>query len=147
VRVQVVALVVLLGCDREDLSQQTRELSAQECSSPARCADSEAALPSAVAPGRSEQWRAGSVQALQALVATTDSDGDGVPAAHDCDDTDKNRFPRAFDVMCDGIDQNCDGFDSCDRDNDRFVDNADCDPDDPGVTDQCQPTVVRQPLL
>jgi hypothetical protein len=40
-----------------------------------------------------------------------------------------------------------DGFDSCDRDNDRFVDNADCDPDDPGVTDQCRPTVIRQPSL
>ncbi|MBK9368745.1 MAG: putative metal-binding motif-containing protein [Deltaproteobacteria bacterium] len=37
-----------------------------------------------------------------------DSDGDGVPAALDCDDADPTTFPGAAEA-CDGADNNCDG--------------------------------------
>ncbi len=38
-----------------------------------------------------------------------DDDGDGVVSADDCDDFDGARFPGAFDVPDDDIDQDCDG--------------------------------------
>ncbi|MCB9761624.1 MAG: hypothetical protein H6739_17400 [Alphaproteobacteria bacterium] len=41
-------------------------------------------------------------------VIEVDEDGDGVPAAKDCDDTDPNAFPDNPEV-CDGVDNNCDG--------------------------------------
>ena len=49
---------------------------------------------------------------LEGLVATGDFDGDGFSGAGgDCDDTDPNINPDAFDVSNDGIDSDCDGFD------------------------------------
>jgi hypothetical protein len=85
---------------------------------------------------------------IEDLVANTlDQDGDKIAAAHDCDDLDASRYPGAFDIMCDAIDQNCDGYDSCDRDRDGFVDNADCAPDDPKITSDCWPRPNPAPLL
>ena len=40
--------------------------------------------------------------------APTDSDGDGVTAAQDCDDRDPSVYPGA-EELCDGIDNDCDG--------------------------------------
>ena len=40
-----------------------------------------------------------------------DADGDGVPAARDCDDADPARSPERSEVPGDGIDQDCDGLD------------------------------------
>lgn len=42
----------------------------------------------------------------------TDMDGDGVPGDSDCDDANPNRFPGTVDACGDGIDQDCDGFDT-----------------------------------
>lgn len=49
-----------------------------------------------------------------------DADGDGVPMARDCDDEDPNRFPGNPEIVADGIDQDCDGFDLLDQDGDRY---------------------------
>jgi hypothetical protein len=48
---------------------------------------------------------------------TSDGDGDGAPACHDCDDTRSDVYPGAPET-CDGVDQDCngavdDGFDTC----------------------------------
>ncbi|MCB9690499.1 MAG: putative metal-binding motif-containing protein [Alphaproteobacteria bacterium] len=40
--------------------------------------------------------------------ALFDGDGDGIPAAYDCDDADADVFPGANEV-CDGVDNDCDG--------------------------------------
>jgi len=45
-------------------------------------------------------------------LASNDIDGDGYDSSVDCDDTDPTVYPGAYDIMGDGIDQNCDGYDS-----------------------------------
>jgi len=45
-------------------------------------------------------------------IVVVDEDGDGTPAADDCDDSDPTSYPGAIDVPEDGIDQDCDGADS-----------------------------------
>jgi len=42
------------------------------------------------------------------VVDPNDKDGDGSPAAADCDDSDRGIHPEAFE-HCDGLDNNCDG--------------------------------------
>ena len=92
------------GC--ADVATSTRDQYVAACTDPARCPDSEAAAPSPVA-GRAEQWRAAPTMSIEDLVANTlDQDGDKIAAAHDCDDLDASRYPGAFDIMCDAIDQN-----------------------------------------
>ena len=68
-----------------------------------------------------------------------DGDGDGVVQRYDCNDADPEVFPLAVDVRCDGRDQNCNGFDECDRDGDGALDVHDCDPDDSTVGCDCLP--------
>lgn len=61
-------------------------------------------------------------RALDTSVQDPDIDGDGVSAQQgDCDDNDPLRAPGFVDVMEDGIDQDCDGYDlhSC-TDNERY---------------------------
>jgi hypothetical protein len=68
-------------------------------------------------------------------VAAVDSDGDGTVPPADCDEGDARRFPGAFDVADDGIDQDCNGLDAenFDRDRDGFQRPNDCDDTEPAI--------------
>ncbi len=47
-----------------------------------------------------------------------DSDGDGSAAGTDCNDASASIYPGAVEIVADGIDQECDGVDSCYTDGD-----------------------------
>ena len=75
-------------------------------------------------------------------VCLADADGDGSEDALDCDDTDATIYPGAYDLVGDGIDQNCDGIDGLavvDGDGDGYKNDVDCDDTDasiyPGATE------------
>jgi hypothetical protein len=74
--------------------------------------------------------------------AQVDQDGDGVPALYDCDDNNPLVSPFAVEIYCDGIDQNCDGFDNCDADKDGVLDRDDCAPSNPAIGVSCESNVV-----
>jgi hypothetical protein len=59
---------------------------------------------------------------LLACAPLADHDGDGLVAADDCDDEDSAIFPGADETIGDGVDQDCDGFETCftDADGDGF---------------------------
>jgi hypothetical protein len=67
-----------------------------------------------------------------------DNDGDKVVSYYDCDDYNATISPRSFDVRCDGVDQNCNGYDECDRDGDGILNYNDCDDDDRHVGSECK---------
>jgi len=56
---------------------------------------------------------------------------DGSDADGDCDDQDASVYPGAEEVLYDGIDQDCDGFDLDDVDGDGATGPEDCDDTDP----------------
>ncbi|MCK6531055.1 hypothetical protein L6R50_27000 [Myxococcota bacterium] len=65
-----------------------------------------------------------------------DADGDGFLPPEDCDDADPARYPGASEVVCDGIDQDCDASDATE------VRHADADGDGYGAPDtplECGP--------
>ena len=77
---------------------------------------------------------------MSAAVLAVDADGDGFDSVEsgglDCDDTDNTIYPGAPEIVGDGIDQDCNGYDSCYYDGDKdgygvniLVDNLDgiCD--------------------
>lgn len=120
----------------------------EECPDPAHCADTEMVVASPVPqPSQPETWTPVPVPlALVNPADQIDDDGDGDPSSRDCDDHDPTRHHGAVEVQCDGIDQNCDGVDTCDHDLDGFVDAIDCAPYDPTITNQCWPKTPAKPL-
>ena len=75
-----------------------------------------------------------------------DADGDGVESPIDCDDDDPTRGQLVREILCDGLDQNCDGIDDCDRDGDGAVDRQDCAPDDPKRSHCFDSSIRLEPL-
>ena len=75
----------------------------------------------------------------------TDADGDGVPCSDDCDENDSSVGPPDEDEVCDGEDNDCDGFllpDEVDEDGDGVLAcKGDCDDGDanaaPGLPEDC----------
>jgi hypothetical protein len=67
-----------------------------------------------------------------------DGDGDGSAIDVDCDDSDATVFPGAEDTPYDGVDQDCDGSDTCDVDGDGvpsvLCGGTDCDDSDSDVS-------------
>ena len=86
--------------------------------------------------------------------AEADADGDGFAAIDECDDTDPGIFPGASEIADDGIDQDCDGFDTVtcheDGDGDTFGSaltllsaNGDCtDPGESPLDTDCDDTLA-----
>lgn len=77
-------------------------------------------------------WRADGV-CLSDPPPANDHDRDGFTSDVDCNDEDEGSFPGNSEVLCDGVDQNCDGVDLCflDEDLDGSASNLDCDDHDP----------------
>lgn len=61
-----------------------------------------------------------------------DYDADGFSPPRDCNDRDSQAHPEGVEVACNGMDEDCDGSDTCeaDDDGDGFRADADCDDDD-----------------
>lgn len=57
-----------------------------------------------------------------ARLAMIDHDGDGYGSSRDCDDHDPTIHPRATELISDGVDEDCDGYELCyaDQDDDGY---------------------------
>jgi hypothetical protein len=154
----VAVFALFISCDDRDepILSETREAvtnsemlapgetKVELCSDPVHCIGTQVSSVVLTPPSAPEEWKQ---PPRPDAPSPIDTDGDGYPLPVDCDDTDPIRHPAAVEVQCDGRDQNCDGVDTCDSDQDGFVDSIDCAPFDGKITSQCRVPEPYTPLL
>lgn len=145
---------VLLGCPNEQLSVDGQRLALAAAEAPQDPPEVQGVgtlgpplagdqYDPATAVGQADAVGGG--EGVLGLEPVADVDGDGVAAADDCDDLDPTVSPLAFELLCDGVDENCNGIDDCDRDGDGFMDVDDPEPDVPDEEPPRDPDPPRWP--
>jgi len=86
--------------------------------------------------GNDDTGETGDTNAIDTCLPENDQDGDGVCVPEDCDDTNLNVYPGAYEIPYNNRDDNCDGEDLWDVDNDGYnggPDGEDCSDNDPSI--------------
>ncbi len=141
VRPVMILALLLLGCSRrsESVGTLVQAVAAVELVPEQRSYPADPPVSLGVVPSDREEPCGIPGGAAADPGCNLDLDGDGVVMKFDCDDADPSVSPFAWDVPCDGVDQNCNGFDECDLDEDGILSQWDCDDRDARVGIECQP--------